>query len=701
MDKNHNIIPKKMRAKLLSIICLLLITLGIKAQNVEFETASEAVKNMKVGWNLVNTLDSYANPEKDTWFQPEGWWSWEKVWGNPVTKPELMKMIRKAGFNTMRIPVTWFPHTDTQGIIDSEWMKRVHEVVDYVIDQGMYCILNTHHETGYGYDEETGVMTHPAKLIADPDNYRENKEWFENVWRQIANEFKDYDQRLLFEAYNEMLDKTGAFGFPNEELGEEHAKEAYQVINDYAQSFVNAVRSTGGNNLERNLIVNPYSACVGPVEEEWCRRPYRELRIPDDVVQNHIIFGIHCYWMDNEDDAQKIINNVNKCFTSRGVPTIISEYGTGMDHLDVALTKQASKNGIAPIIWNHDFCDGNFRLYPAFDDADKVNAALKAFYGDWYEPQLLTVNDYIFQGVKVSYDYQWAELRLCKELNPNEYKGIRVEVEKADGVAIKVYGDPDERFQYCDMTSASESLVFDKSIIGDSITSITLQNTKGGKNETKIINVWLIKPDGTEKVINLDAYNVYRVQHGCEYEINMLHKQSIHTVEYDYQWAELNIFYDDVPLKLKNYKGIRLELAEPSENCHIKVYGDGEQREDYLGMNSTSTTILFNTDIFSKEINRVTLQNNSDGKTQVKVISAWLIRQDGTEEYSDLSPFHGCAITNTESYATAIKDVIINNPRSTDTDTRIYNLAGQRLSKPQKGINIINGKKGMGQGTVL
>ena len=293
-----------MRAKLLSIICLLLITLGIKAQNVEFETASEAVKNMKVGWNLVNTLDSYANPEKDTWFQPEGWWSWEKVWGNPVTKPELMKMIRKAGFNTMRIPVTWFPHTDTQGNIDSEWMKRVHEVVDYVIDQGMYCILNTHHETGYGYDEEAGVMTHPAKLIADPENYRENKEWFENVWRQIANEFKDYDQRLLFEAYNEMTDKTGAFGFPNEELGEEHIQQAYQVINDYAQSFVNAVRSTGGNNLERNLIVNPYSACVGPVEEEWCRRPYRELKIPDDVTENHIIFGIHCYWMDTDDDAQ-------------------------------------------------------------------------------------------------------------------------------------------------------------------------------------------------------------------------------------------------------------------------------------------------------------------------------------------------------------------------------------------------------------
>lgn len=178
-----------------------------------------------------------------------------------------------------------------------------------------------------------------------------------------------------------------------------------------------------------------------------------------------------------------------------------------------------------------------------------------------------------------------------------------------------------------------------------------------------------------------------------DYDENGKRKQSIHTVEYDFQWAELNIFYDDVPLKLKNYKGIRLELAEAPKDVNIKVYGDGEQREDYLGMNSTSTTILFNTDIYSNEINRVTLQNNSDGKTQVKVISAWLIRQDGTEEYSDLSPFHGCAITNTEPYTTDIKNVKVNRYRETHVDSRIYNLSGQRLSKPQKGINIINGKK--------
>lgn len=80
------------------------MSLDMKAQTAEFETASEAVKNMKVGWNLANTLESLGD-----WIYPEGWWSWETGWGNPITKPEFMKMMRKAGFNAIRVPVTWFP----------------------------------------------------------------------------------------------------------------------------------------------------------------------------------------------------------------------------------------------------------------------------------------------------------------------------------------------------------------------------------------------------------------------------------------------------------------------------------------------------------------------------------------------------------------------------------------------------------------
>jgi hypothetical protein len=219
---------------------------------------------------------------------------------------------------------------------------------------------------------------------------------------------------------------------------------------------------------------------------------------------------------------------------------------------------------------------------------------------------------------------------------------------------------------------------------------IELQNMRDGKNESKIYNVYLTKKDGSEEKLGKEETTVVW---GCDLDNGKwIIKQFAHTVAYDYLWAELDIFYDDIPLKLKNYKGIRLELAETPKDVNIKVYGDGEQKEDYLPpLTETSTTILFNTDIFSNEINRITLQNAIDGKNEVKVISAWLIRQDGTEEYSDLSPFWGCEITSKTEYATGINPIkvmsIDNAPH------RIYNLNGQRLEKPQKGINIIDGKK--------
>ena len=604
----------------------------------EFETAAEAVKNMKIGWNLVNTLDSYGVEDLGL-TKPQ---DWETCWGNPVTKPELIKMIRKAGFNTMRIPVTWFLHTDAQGNIDPAWMKRVHEVVDYVIDQGMYCILNTHHDTASDVDEETGVITRPAKLIADPDNYRENKEWFEKLWRQIAEEFKDYDEHLLFEGYNEMADKYGAWFGPNGDYGAEHVQQVYDAINDYAQSFVNAVRSTGGKNLERNLVVSTYTAALGP-GIDWGTEACRQMKVPQDVTFDHIAFEVHCYWFNGRKEADEVISNIKHLISSRGIPTIVGEYAIDLRDVDFYFTSKAKENNIAPIIWSHIVSDGNFRMFPAFDASNKVEAALKAYYGDWYEPQLLTLDDYESQGVKVSYDYQWSEFQLCGELDPNEYKGIRVEVEKADGLAIKAYGDSDERIQYCDV---SESLVFDKSIIGDNISGITLQNVKEGKNETKIINVWLMKADGTEEMLKPDAYNVYRVYHGCEYEVISTRKQFVHTVEFDGLWAELNLFSDDIPLKLKNYKGIRLELAEMPkyDTCHLKVYGDGEKNTDDIGLTGTSTTIIFNPEIFSSEINRVTLISDIEDKFTAKVLCAYLVRQDGTEEYSDLSIFHNCKI---------------------------------------------------------
>ena len=142
--------------------CLMAVTLMASAQS--FETAAEAVSNMRVGWNLGNTLDSHSGDVNNMWIEA---WSdrkpanYETAWGQPVTKPELMKLMKEAGFNAIRVPVTWYPHmeanfksvkwdssaqkltpwdveSDDFGTkIQAAWMKRVHEVVDYVIGQGM------------------------------------------------------------------------------------------------------------------------------------------------------------------------------------------------------------------------------------------------------------------------------------------------------------------------------------------------------------------------------------------------------------------------------------------------------------------------------------------------------------------------------------------------------------------------------------
>lgn len=166
-------------------------------------------------------------------------------------KAELLKMMKDAGFGAIRVPVTWYNHMDKDGKVDAAWMARVHEVVDYVINQGLYCIINVHHDTGADNEK------FKSWIKADEANYAQNKERYENLWRQIAEEFKDYGQLLLFESYNEMLDKYSSWCFASMNASGGYnasdATSAYNAINSYAQSFVKTVRGTGGN-----LLIYPW-----------------------------------------------------------------------------------------------------------------------------------------------------------------------------------------------------------------------------------------------------------------------------------------------------------------------------------------------------------------------------------------------------------------------------------------------------------
>ena len=492
--------------KILLCVCALLMCYTTRA--ADFETAKDAVKNMGVGWNLGNTLD--ANDATKTWTTTA---QHETCWGQPVTKPELLKMMKEAGFNAIRVPVTWYQEMDKDGKVNAAWMNRVKEVVDYVIDQGMYCIINVHHDTGA--DEGN----YKSWLKASTKSYNSNKTKYEGLWKQIAEAFKDYDQHLLFEAYNEMLDEKNTWNEPSDKT------DGYKAINSYAKSFVTTVRNSGGNNASRNLIVNTYSASSTP-------NAMQNLDKPED--SNHIIFQIHSYpnWQTKsnaKNEIDNLISNIKAKLIDRA-PVIIGEYATFTTWPDIDyyakdkevalyamdyLIKKTKENGIGTCYWMG-MSDGSYRDIPAFHQADLAQTLIKAYYGSIDGYKYPTEDD--FETIyKVDYNSQWGELFLYGDWNSSaalkltEYKGIRVEMDDdySEKLQVKVYGDKNgkntdgsDKFkeQYIPLTAGAKTstLDFDASKLGSNIYRITLQALESTALTAKVIKAMLIKTDDTE-----------------------------------------------------------------------------------------------------------------------------------------------------------------------------------------------------------
>ena len=427
----------------------------------DFETATEAVANMRVGWNLGNTLDSNSGDVNNMWIEK---WSqrtpkdYETAWGQPVTKPELMKLFKAAGFNAIRVPVTWYPHMEAKFLltgtvwdmanddigtkIQAAWMKRVHEVVDYVISQDMYCILNIHHDTG---------ASSTAWLIASEADYAKQKERYEEVWRQIAEEFKDYDEHLLFEGYNEMLDTYdswcfASFAAPNN-YNSSVATSAYNAINSYAQSFVDAVRATGGNNAQRNLIVSTYSASSGSgTWSSHLQDPLKKLKLPADNVKDHLIFEVHSYIDVKSLSSAKseVKQTISALKTNlKGAPVIFGEWGTSTEngyanyHSNMLafaryFVEQAKANNMGTFYWMG-LSDGQHRSVPEFNEADLKDAIIKGYYGDEG-----------YQGIthiEASPSQPDVYYSLSGHRLPAPQRGLNI-IREADGTVRKVYRNP-------------------------------------------------------------------------------------------------------------------------------------------------------------------------------------------------------------------------------------------------------------------
>lgn len=280
-----------------------------------FQQATAALAQMGNGLNIGNTLD--ANGNWVTSGNPE---DYETCWGNPQIAPRLVDTYKEAGVRAVRLPVTWRQHIDDDGNVDARWMARVRQVVDYVVDAGMYCIVNVHHDCGGGDDAW-------LRAYQDKGRFAVAEARFSKLWTNIANEFKDYGDKLLFEGYNEMLDGNLTWTSTN--------AEGYAALNRLAQTFVSTVRATGGNNACRNLIVCTYGADAHETS-------LAAFVLPTDNVGNHLIVEVHNYTPDefvapwaeakawDEAYAEQLDDSfalIDKYLVSKGIPTLIGEFG--------------------------------------------------------------------------------------------------------------------------------------------------------------------------------------------------------------------------------------------------------------------------------------------------------------------------------------------------------------------------------------
>lgn len=260
-------------------------------------SAYDLVAEMNVGINIGNSLDSVGSSETS--------------WGNPRITKELISAYKEAGFNTIRLPVTWQTHIDSSGVPYTAWLNRVQEVVDMILNEGMYCILNTHHEQNWLNTNSSGMESRKTK--------------FENLWKSISYRFRNYGDKLLFEGFNEILKKEGDWSGATD--------IDYENANTLSQVFVDAVRGIGGNNSNRVLIISTYGAL----------HTTDGFVLPTDSAKNRLAVEFHSYfpqgfcfrwgdyttWGSDSDNitVENYCRTFYDAFVSKKIPVILGEFG--------------------------------------------------------------------------------------------------------------------------------------------------------------------------------------------------------------------------------------------------------------------------------------------------------------------------------------------------------------------------------------
>ncbi len=280
-------------------------------------TAFEITEDMGLGWNLGNSFDAYMsanNVPLDTYGLEA-----ETCWGNPKTTNAMLDAVKAKGFNTIRVPVTWFQHVDKNNgyKIDEAWLARVKEVVDYCYNNGMYVILNLHHEEPYQNRSTLGA------------DYEEINGYVTALWGQLAEVFKDYNQHLIFETMNEPRAKE-----TDHEWWGPHDDEV-DAINKINANALDVIRKAGGQNDTRLVMMPGYCASSDT-------SIMSKVVIPDDdfVAASVHAYSPYSFAMDdkvashdtftetNRTELISIMDGIRKTFGDKDIPVVLGEFSS-------------------------------------------------------------------------------------------------------------------------------------------------------------------------------------------------------------------------------------------------------------------------------------------------------------------------------------------------------------------------------------
>lgn len=349
-----------------------------------------------IGWNLGNHFDAQNNGV-----------SGETFWGNPKATQATFTKVKAAGFNTVRIPVTWMGHIGAAPDykIEDAWLDRVAEVVGYAEAAGLNVIINMHHDgsdSKFWLDIKTAASNSAVQT--------QLLEQIGAMWGQIADKFKDKGDFLVFEAFNEIHDGGWGWGSNRTDGGKQ-----YRCLNEWNQAFVNAVRASGGENADRILGIPAYCTNVDIAIETFV--------FPEDAAKDRLMMSVHCYdpydytlaatkgeWGhtadaskkvagDNEADLKAVFEKIYVNFISKGIPVYMGEFGcvnraTGREqkfqqYYLKYYAKLAKTYGVPAIIWDngakgagnerHAFIDHGTGEYCSSEAKEAIQALISSY----------------------------------------------------------------------------------------------------------------------------------------------------------------------------------------------------------------------------------------------------------------------------------------------------------------------------------